>query len=55
MFVQAITWWLENGRPSSPREIATQTAKLAAAIIAEANGAAFAFLQPPLTRSVQGR
>jgi AcrR family transcriptional regulator len=37
MFVQSITWWLENDRPSSPRQIATQTAGLAGAIIAEAN------------------
>jgi len=37
MFVQSITWWLDNGRPSSPREIAVQTAGLARVIIAEAN------------------
>lgn len=37
MFVQAITWWLENDQPSSPREIATQTAQLASATINEAN------------------
>lgn len=37
MFVQAITWWLDKGMPSSPREIATQTAQLAAALIAETN------------------
>ncbi|WP_329092808.1 MULTISPECIES: TetR/AcrR family transcriptional regulator [unclassified Streptosporangium] len=37
MFVQAITWWLENGRPSSPREIATRTGRLASAIITETN------------------
>jgi AcrR family transcriptional regulator len=37
MFVQSITWWLENDRPSPPQEIADQSAKIAAAIIAEAN------------------
>src|SRR6266702_3071620 len=25
MFVEAITWWLERGRPHPPREIATRT------------------------------
>lgn len=38
MFVQAITWWLENGRPTPPREIAAQTAGLASALLAEASG-----------------
>lgn len=37
MFVQSITWWLENDRPSPPHEIADRTAKIASAIIAEAN------------------
>jgi AcrR family transcriptional regulator len=37
MFVQTITWWLENDRPSSPRQIAEQSARLARAMIAEAN------------------
>ncbi|MFI7061949.1 TetR/AcrR family transcriptional regulator [Kribbella sp. NPDC050124] len=37
MFVQAITWWLDQGRPVPPRVIATQTAKLAEAVINEAN------------------
>jgi hypothetical protein len=37
MFVQAISWWLKNDQPSSPREIATQTAQLASAIINQAN------------------
>ena len=37
MFVEAITWWLEQGRPSSPREIATRTALLAAALFKEAS------------------
>lgn len=37
MFVQAITWWLENDRPLPPREIADQTGKLASAVINEAN------------------
>jgi AcrR family transcriptional regulator len=37
MFVQTITWWLENDRPVPPRQIADRSAKLAAALIAEAN------------------
>lgn len=37
MFVQAITWWLDQGRPVAPQVIATQTAKLAEAVINEAN------------------
>jgi AcrR family transcriptional regulator len=37
MFVQSITWWLENDRPSPPHEIADRSAKIASAIIAEAN------------------
>jgi len=36
MFMQAITWWLDNGRPSPPKQIAERTASLAAAIIAQA-------------------
>jgi AcrR family transcriptional regulator len=36
MFVQSITWWLEHDRPSSPRQIATQSAQLASAVIAQA-------------------
>jgi AcrR family transcriptional regulator len=37
MFVQTITWWLENDRPSSPRQIADDYGRLAYAVIAEAN------------------
>jgi AcrR family transcriptional regulator len=37
LFVEAITWWLEQGRPYPPREIATRTARLAAALFREAN------------------
>ncbi|SEO09176.1 TetR/AcrR family transcriptional regulator [Actinacidiphila rubida] len=37
MFTQSITWWLGNGRPCTPREIATRSARLAGAVIAEAN------------------
>jgi AcrR family transcriptional regulator len=37
MFVQAITWWLEHNRPTSPRQIAAQSGRLASAILAEAN------------------
>jgi AcrR family transcriptional regulator len=37
MFVEAITWWLEQGRPYSPREMATRSSRLAAAIFKEAS------------------
>jgi AcrR family transcriptional regulator len=37
MFLQAITWWLSNGRPSPPKEIAERTASLASAVITQAN------------------
>jgi AcrR family transcriptional regulator len=37
MFVEAITWWLERGRPYSPREIATRTARLSSALFREAS------------------
>jgi AcrR family transcriptional regulator len=37
MFVESITWWLEHGRPYTPREIATRTGLLAAAIFTEAS------------------
>jgi AcrR family transcriptional regulator len=37
MFVEAITWWLEQGRPYTPKEIATRTALLAAALFKEAS------------------
>lgn len=37
MFVEAITWWLEEGRPYTPREIATRTALLASALFKEAS------------------
>jgi AcrR family transcriptional regulator len=46
MFVQSITWWLENDRPMPPHEIAGRSAKIAAAIIAEANG----WPEPPAGR-----
>lgn len=39
MFAQSITWWLEAGRPVSPREIAATSARLAGAVIREAGGA----------------
>src|SRR5579863_2943673 len=35
MFVEVITWWLEQGRPYTPREIATRSARLAAAFFKE--------------------
>lgn len=37
MFVEAITWWLEQGRPYTPKDIATRTALLAAALFHEAS------------------
>jgi len=37
LFVEAITWWLEQGRPYTPREIATRSARLAAALFKEAS------------------
>jgi hypothetical protein len=37
MFVDAITWWLEQERPYTPREIATRTALLASALFKEAS------------------
>jgi AcrR family transcriptional regulator len=36
LFVEAITWWLDHGRPYTPREIATRTSLLAAAVFKEA-------------------
>ncbi|MEV4116928.1 TetR/AcrR family transcriptional regulator [Nonomuraea sp. NPDC049695] len=36
MFLQAIIWWLDTGRQVPAREIATQTAGLASALIAKA-------------------
>ena len=37
MWVEAITWWLEQGRPYTAREIATRTARLASAVFREAS------------------
>jgi AcrR family transcriptional regulator len=37
MFVEAIIWWLEQRRPYTAREIATRTARLAAALFKEAS------------------
>jgi hypothetical protein len=37
MFVEAITWWLEQGRSYTPREIAMRSALLAAALFKEAS------------------
>jgi AcrR family transcriptional regulator len=37
LFVEAITWWLEEGRPYTPREIAMRTALLASALFKEAS------------------
>ena len=35
MFVEAITWWLEQGQPYSPQEIASRCAQLVSAIFKE--------------------
>jgi AcrR family transcriptional regulator len=37
MFVEAITWWLEQRSPSSAKEMATRTSLLAAAMFKEAS------------------
>ncbi len=37
MFVEAITWWLEHGRPYIPKEMATRTSLLAVALFKEAS------------------
>jgi AcrR family transcriptional regulator len=37
LFVEAIAWWLEHGRPSTPREMAARTALLASALFREAS------------------
>jgi AcrR family transcriptional regulator len=37
LFVEAITWWLEHGRPYTPKEIATRASLLAAALFKEAS------------------
>lgn len=37
MFVEAITWWLEQGQPCPPKELATRTALLASALFREAD------------------
>jgi AcrR family transcriptional regulator len=38
MFVEAITWWLDHHQPYSPKEMATRTSLLAAALFREAIG-----------------
>src|SRR5215470_20450701 len=37
IFVEAITWWLEQGQPYTPKELATKTALLASAVFREAS------------------
>jgi len=37
LFVEAITWWLEQDRPCTPREMATRTSLLASALFKEAS------------------
>jgi hypothetical protein len=37
LLVEAITWWLEQGRPYTPTEIARRTSLLAAALFKEAS------------------
>ena len=36
LFVESITWWLDHGRPYTPREIAMRTSLLVAALFKEA-------------------
>ncbi len=38
MLVEAITWWLEQGRPYTPREMATRCSLLMSALFREASG-----------------
>ncbi|MCF6472522.1 TetR/AcrR family transcriptional regulator [Nonomuraea sp. MG754425] len=54
MYLQSITWWLENGRQVPAREIAARTAGLALALITEANGGEAA-TQPADTAPRPGR
>jgi hypothetical protein len=37
LFVEAISWWLEQGRPYTPKEIAMRSARLAATLFKEAS------------------
>lgn len=37
MFVEAITWWLEQGKPCTPKDMATRCALLASALFKEAS------------------
>jgi len=37
IFVEAITWWLEQGQPYTPKQLATKTALLASAVFREAS------------------
>ena len=37
MLVEAISWWLEQGQPYTPKELATKTALLASAVFREAS------------------
>ena len=37
MIVEAIAWWLEQGQPYTPRELATKTAVLVSAVFREAS------------------
>ena len=37
MFVEVITWWLEQGKPYTPKEIATRSSLLASALFKEAS------------------
>ncbi len=38
LFVESITWWLEQGRPYTPQEMAGRSGSLAFAIFRETNG-----------------
>jgi hypothetical protein len=37
LFVDAITWWLEQGRPYTPREMAQYCSQFAASIFQQAS------------------
>ncbi|WP_327114796.1 TetR/AcrR family transcriptional regulator [Nocardia sp. NBC_01730] len=41
MFLQTVTWWLTNNRPVPSRDMAADYARLAAALIREANDVSF--------------
>ncbi|MBF6145508.1 TetR family transcriptional regulator [Nocardia sp. 852002-20019_SCH5090214] len=38
MFVQSIVWWLDNGRPCPPEQMAAESARLIRAVLGTASG-----------------